>query len=178
MRNKGNARLTDEDVLALRARLRRGESTVEEEAERYNVARETIRKANRGETFRHLKGGTTMVEQLRARDDSRVAEEATRGAQLMYERHMRGELPEASDAPDPYAGLDPLTRARRQAEDKGLLPRRSETREPPPSLLDGGDLPPEEGVDAEAALGRLQGEAARSPAVRVEGMLEDITKGG
>ena len=50
-------RLTDAEVPGLRYRLRHGLSTVHEEADRYGVGVESIRRANRGDTFRHVREG-------------------------------------------------------------------------------------------------------------------------
>jgi hypothetical protein len=50
----GNAKMTDSDVRGMKARIATGQSTVKQEAMRFHVARETIRRAYRGETFEHL----------------------------------------------------------------------------------------------------------------------------
>jgi hypothetical protein len=170
MRNKGNAKLRDEDVLAMRERLRLGKSTVDEEADYFGVARETIRKANRGETFRHISGGTT-AKGLQASDDAKVLADAQRSAQEMYARHAAGELPAAVD----YS-LDPLAEAKRQLREAGAQASQDAPpqRAMPPSLFDGGELPPE--PEAEAALIRLRAEAAKNVTLRAEGLLDDIAK--
>ena len=49
------AKLTDDEVVALRARKARGEPiSVKAEADRFQCGLETIRKILRGDTFRHL----------------------------------------------------------------------------------------------------------------------------
>lgn len=51
------AKLTDDEVLLLRARKARGEHVVvKDEADRFGCGIETIRKILRGDTFRHLLG--------------------------------------------------------------------------------------------------------------------------
>jgi hypothetical protein len=56
------AKLTDEEVLLLRARKARGERiSVKEEADRFNCGLETIRKVLRGDTFRHLLKGASVL---------------------------------------------------------------------------------------------------------------------
>lgn len=50
-----NARLVDGDIPGLRKRIITGQTTVNEEADRYGVGVETIRRAVRGETFRHIR---------------------------------------------------------------------------------------------------------------------------
>ena len=51
---KPNAKLSREQVIEIRKRLSMGISSVAEEAVRYGVGRETIRRANRGETWGEL----------------------------------------------------------------------------------------------------------------------------
>jgi hypothetical protein len=56
------AKLTDDEVLLLRARKARGERVnVKEEADRFGCGLETIRKALRGDTFRHLLPGKVVT---------------------------------------------------------------------------------------------------------------------
>lgn len=50
-----NSILTDEDIPGIRHRIKTSQSTVPEEADRFGVGIETIRRAVRGETFRHVK---------------------------------------------------------------------------------------------------------------------------
>lgn len=57
MKSIKNARLADGDIPGLRSRLATGQSTVADEADRFGVGIETIRRANRGETFRHIPFG-------------------------------------------------------------------------------------------------------------------------
>lgn len=64
MKSIKNARLTDGDIPGLRARLANGQSTVAEEADRFGVGIETIRRANRGETFRHIPFGLEQPKQV------------------------------------------------------------------------------------------------------------------
>lgn len=59
------AKLTDDEVILLRARKARGEAiSIKAEADRFSCGIETIRKILRGDTFRHLLGagsGKTVV---------------------------------------------------------------------------------------------------------------------
>ena len=64
MKSIKNARLVDSDIPGLRARLASGQSTVAEEADRFGVGIETIRRANRGETFRHIPFGLDQPKQV------------------------------------------------------------------------------------------------------------------
>lgn len=50
----GNAKMTYEDVRGMKERIFTGQSSVQQEAMRFQVARETIRRALRGETFVRL----------------------------------------------------------------------------------------------------------------------------
>jgi hypothetical protein len=50
-----NASLTDGDIPGIRKRIQTKQTTVAEEADRFDVGIETIRRAVRGETFRHIK---------------------------------------------------------------------------------------------------------------------------
>jgi hypothetical protein len=50
-----NASLTDADIPGIRKRVQTKQTTVAEEADRFDVGIETIRRAVRGETFRHIK---------------------------------------------------------------------------------------------------------------------------
>lgn len=59
-----NARLVDGDIPGLRSRLANGQSTVAEEADRFGVGIETIRRANRGETFRHIPFGLEQPKEV------------------------------------------------------------------------------------------------------------------
>lgn len=62
-----NAKLTPADVLSIRGRLASGMSTVKQEADRFHVGIETIRRAARGDTYRFVEG--------RRADDRPIGEE-------------------------------------------------------------------------------------------------------
>lgn len=57
MARAGFRKLVDADVPGLRARLTAGETTVQQEADYFACGCETIRRAWRGETFRHVLEG-------------------------------------------------------------------------------------------------------------------------
>lgn len=64
MKSLRTAKLLDDEVLALRARRERGETiNVKAEADRFGCGLETIRKALRGDTFRHLLSADIEVSQ-------------------------------------------------------------------------------------------------------------------
>lgn len=54
-------KLTAGEVAGLKARIARGESTVRREADRYEVSVETIRRALRGDTYRHVRAADPWV---------------------------------------------------------------------------------------------------------------------
>lgn len=60
--NTGNARLAATEVPGIRQRIRGGLTTVYQEADRYAVSVETIRRAVRGETFRFVREGLPDAE--------------------------------------------------------------------------------------------------------------------
>jgi len=104
------AKMTDNDVRGMKHRLLTGQTSVQQEAMRFRVARETIRRAYRGETFQHLVD-EEMVPDARLQEfDEALKDEAAASLNRMIEMGRK----------EREKKMDPV--AEKRMREMGLLP--------------------------------------------------------
>lgn len=101
-----SASLTDADIPGLRQRIGDKVTTVAEEADRYGVAPETIRRAVRGDSFRHVReglptSGKRPTLRLRPANPLPSLEEEAK-------RSLEGFLKKEEEQPPPSDALDDI----------------------------------------------------------------------
>lgn len=162
-------RLTPEQAHQIR-RLAEAGRTTRELSAMFNLGVESVRRILRGDTF--AVHGVDEFGRAHSTAQKASPEEMQRGLQELYARHQAGEL---GAAPQVDYSLDPLAEARRRLREQPVQTQAlAPGRIMPPSLFDGGELPPE--PDAEAALIRLRAEAAKNVTLRAEGLLDGIAE--
>lgn len=164
-------RLTTEQAHQIR-RLSAEGRTTRELSVMFNLGVESVRRILRGDTFA-VQGIDAFG---RAHSTAKMAspEEILAGMRELQEKVQSGQL--ASVVVD--HSIDPLAEAKRQLREQGLVQQAGTQAAPeramPPSLFDGGELPPE--PEAEAALIRLHAEAAKNVTLRAEGLLDGLAQ--
>ncbi len=114
-----NARLLPAEVPGLRERLKMKLTTVYQEADRYGVGVETIRRCARGETFRFVREGLPETEPLPA-DDPVGPKYGRRATDAVHESDAVESLRKVIDG---QAGIDPTVVGTGAVED--FIKRRS-----------------------------------------------------
>lgn len=100
-----HASLLESEIPGLRERVKKGWTTTAQEADRFGVGVETIRRAVRGETFRNVREGLPETVEAtagtygRRKDDLVTQDDAERSEAMLRELAAKG----ATDPSDPVA---------------------------------------------------------------------------
>lgn len=102
------SKLTEAEVLGIRDRVNSGLSDVKTEAERYGMARETIRKLMRGETYVSVGGVAEELPAARNHPAAPTEDEATASLNRILEMQKAKPIPSATEALVQARGLGDL----------------------------------------------------------------------